>query len=199
MKMYVRTLILAGSALATSPLGLAAAESEGGGVFSVNPGLSVWTTVIFLMLLGVLWKFAWGPLLAAVEAREERIQSALDQSRTHQEEAEKLIAEHRAQLAEARRQAAEIVAESRSAAENLRRDLEAKAREEAQGIVEAARNEIERQKDQALAELRAESVDLALAAASRLLQERVDTDRDRQIVSSFLDDLTSGKAEGAQA
>lgn len=199
MKMYVRTLTVAGSALATSPLALAAAESEGGGVFSVNPGLSVWTTVIFLMLLGVLWKFAWGPLLAAVEAREERIQSALDQSRTHQEEAEKLIAEHRAQLAEARRQAAEIVAESRSAAENLRRDLEAKAREEAQGIVEAARNEIERQKDQALAELRAESVDLALAAAARLLEERVDSDRDRQIVSSFLDDLTADGNEGARA
>lgn len=199
MMRTTRILSAVGAAVAASPGALLAAEGGGGGVFAVNPGLSIWTTVIFLMLLGVLWKFAWGPLLGAVEAREQRIQSALDESRSHQQEAERMLAEHRAQLADARRQASEILAEARSAAEGLRRDLESKARDEAQGIVDAARGEIRREKDQALAELRRESVDLALAAAAQLLRERMDSDRDRQMVAGFLDDMTSGGTTGAEA
>jgi F-type H+-transporting ATPase subunit b len=198
--MFSRTLSITGTALLASPAMLMAAEGGSGGVFSVNPGLSIWTTVIFLLLLGALWKFAWAPLLGAVEAREERIQSALDTSRERHEEAEKLLAEHKAQLADARRQSGEILAEARTAADRLRKELEEKAREEAQGIVAAARREIEREKDQALAQLRGESVDLALSAAAKLLGERVDAARDRDLIVSFLDSVKPGDGkQGAEA
>jgi F-type H+-transporting ATPase subunit b len=192
-----RILFLAGTFLLATPGLVAAAESEGGfSVFSVNPGLSVWTTVVFLMLLGILWKFAWGPILGAVEAREDRIQSALDESRERQEEARKLLAEHKAQLNDARRQANEILAEARAAGDRLRKDLEEKARGEARGIIESARKEIERERDQALADIRKESVDLALAAAARLLGERVDAEKDREMVVGFLDDMKDGAETG---
>lgn len=196
-----RTLSLAGTFLLTTPALLAAAEAEGGfSVFSVNPGLSVWTTVVFLMLLGILWKYAWGPILGAVEARENRIQSALDESRAQREEARRLLEEHKAQLNDARRQANEILAQARSSGDRLRKELEEKARAEAQGIVAAARKEIERERDQALADIRRESVDLALAAAAKLLGERMDADTDRQMVVGFLDDVAgSSTAGGAQA
>jgi F-type H+-transporting ATPase subunit b len=198
--MFSRTLSITGTALLASPAMLMAAEGGSGGVFSVNPGLSIWTTVIFLLLLGALWKFAWAPLLGAVEAREERIQSALDTSRERHEEAEKLLAEHKAQLADVRRQSGEILAEARTAADRLRKELEEKAREEAQGIVAAARREIEREKDQALAQLREESVDLALSAAAKLLGERVDAARDRDLIVSFLDSVKPGDGkQGAEA
>ncbi len=198
--MFSRTLSITGTALLASPAMLMAAEGGSGGVFSVNPGLSIWTTVIFLLLLGALWKFAWAPLLGAVEAREERIQSALDTSRERHEEAEKLLAEHKAQLGDARRQSGEILAEARTAADRLRKELEEKAREEAQGIVAAARREIEREKDQALAQLREESVDLALSAAAKLLGERVDAARDRDLIVSFLDSVKPGNGkQGAEA
>lgn len=194
-----RTLFLAGTLLLTTPSFVAAAESAGGfDVFTVNPGLSVWTTLVFLMLLGILWKFAWAPILGAVEARENRIQSALDESRRRQEEAQELLAEHKAQLNDARRQANEILAEARTSGDRLRKELEEKARAEAQGIVQAARREIERERDQALADIRRESVDLALAAAAKLLHERVDTEKDREMVVGFLDDMT-GPAESGGA
>lgn len=197
----IRNLGAALALLAAHPAAAAAAESEGGGLFAVNPGLSIWATVVFLALLGILWRYAWGPILGAVEARENRIQNALDESAAHREEAAKLLAEHKAQLADARRQAGEILAEGRAAGERLRKELEEKARAEAQGIVEAARREIEREKDRALAELREESVDLALAAAGKLMKERLDDERHRELVVGFLDrmDASDGESGGARA
>lgn len=166
-------------------------------LFTVNLGTTVWTAVVFVALLGILWRFAWGPILAAVEAREGAIQSALDESAQRNEEAARLLDEHRAQLADARRQASEIIAEGKSAGERVRREMEEKARTDAQSIVDRARAEIERERDAALDVLRKESVDLALAAASRLLQERLDQAKDRQMVERFLDEVTDGR--GAQA
>ena len=191
-----RILPLSGLLLATAPDAVRAAGSSGG-VFDVNPGLSLWATVVFLALLAILSKYAWGPILGAVEAREDAIQSALDEARGRNERAEELLEEHKAQLADARRQANELIAEGKAAGERVRKELEEKARSEAQGIVERARAEIERERDQALDAIRKESVDLALAAASRLLRENLDEPKDRAIVERFLDDVAGG--QGAQA
>lgn len=180
-----------------APSALAAAEEGGGGLFSVNPGLFVWATVVFLMLLGILWRFAWGPLLEQVNAREERIQGALDESAASREEAAQMLAEHKAQLSDARRQASEITAEARSAGERVRKEIEEKARTEATQIVEAARREVQLEKERAIAELRKESVDLALAAASKLMNERLDAEKDRELVMGYLENL--GPSQGAEA
>lgn len=195
--MTFRSVAVAAVLNGVAPAALVAAESEGGGVFAINPGLSVWATVIFLALLGILWKFAWGPLLSAAEGREQRIQSALDESAAQRDEAQRLLEEHKRQLADARRQASEIIAEGKTAGDRVRREMEEKARADAQGIVEAARREIEREKDRALAELRKESVELALAAAAKLMQERLDEQRDRELVVGYLDEL--GEGRGAEA
>lgn len=162
-------------------------------LFSVNLGTTVWVTLVFGALLLILWRFAWGPILAAVDAREKAIQSALDEAATRQSEAQKLLDEHRQQLAEARRQASELLAEGKAAGEKVRKEIEEKARAEAQGIVDRARGEIERERDAALDMLRKESVDLALAAASRLIQENMDQAKDRQFVERFLDDVSRAR------
>jgi len=179
-------------ALAAAPAPLLAAGGEGGGLFDVNPGLSIWATVVFFALLGILWKFAWGPLLDAVNQREERIQGALDESADARAEAQKLLAEHKAQLADARRQANELVAEGKAAGQRLRAEIEEKARSEAQSILESARAEISRERDEAIAELRRESVDIALAAAGRLLKEKLDAPQDRELVVSYIDRVGKG-------
>ena len=187
------TGLFAGVAIVATPSALFAAEG-GPGLFYVNYGLSVWATLVFVALLGILWKFAWGPLLSQVEARENRIQGALDESKSAREEAAKLLEEHRAQLADARRQANELIAEGKAAGERLRKELEEKARTEAQGIVDAARREIERERDAAIAELRRESVELALAAAAKLMHERMDDAKDRELVVSYLENVTGAQA-----
>ncbi len=161
-------------------------------LFTVNLGTTVWTTFIFLSLLGVLWKFAWGPILGAVEAREQGIQSTLDEAASRNEEAKSLLAEHKEQLADARRQANELIAEGKTVGDRVRKEIEEKARSEAQSIIERARSEIERERDAAIAELRKESVDLALAAATRLMQENLNQDKDRALVERYLAEMGSG-------
>jgi F-type H+-transporting ATPase subunit b len=163
----------------------------------MNTGLSVWTLIVFAGLVLILGKFAWGPILKAVDEREKGIQSALDQAAQRNEEAAKLLEEHKAQLADARRQASEIIAEGRTAGDHVRKEIEEKARSEAQGIIERARAEIERERDAALDMLRKESVELALAAASKLMQENLDQAKDRALVERYLGGLSSGG--GAQA
>jgi len=167
-------------------------QEGGGGMFDLNLGLSVWTTLVFLILLGILWKFAWGPILEMVQAREDGIQGTLDQAANEREEAAKLLAEHRQQMADARRQAQQMIAEGKEAGERVRRDIEEKARAEGDAMIERARESIEREKDAALGELRKESVDLALAAAGKLVQESLDEKKDRELVMGFIDELSSG-------
>lgn len=172
----------------------AAAGGGDGGLYDINTGLSFWTLVVFGILLFLLSKFAWGPILGAVQAREEGIQSAIDSANSANEEAAKLLAEHKEQLADARRQASDLIAEGKAAGESVRREIEEKARAEAQSIVDRARAEIERERDAALDALRKESVELALAAASRLMQENIDQPKDRQLVERYLSEMGSGSA-----
>lgn len=187
----------AGVALALLTFALPEAVWAQGGegttpLFTVNLGTTVWTTIVFLALLGILWKFAWGPILDAADQREKGIQAALDEAAQRNQEAAKLLEEHRLQLADARRQANELIAEGKAAGERVRREIEEKARSEGQAIVERARAEIGRERDAALDALRKESVELALAAASRLLHENLDQAKDRQLVERFLDDVSKG-------
>lgn len=158
-------------------------------LFAPDLGLAIWTLLTFLTLLFVLGKYAWGPLLGALDARAKRIQGDIDEAKRRREEAEALVAECREQLADGRRRAQALVAEAREAAEELRRELEAGAREESRAILAAARREIERERDAAVEAVRREAVEVAIAAASRLLEERLDGDRDRKLVMDYIDDL----------
>jgi len=175
---------------ATVPSSLWAQGGEGGGgLYDINTGLSFWTLIVFGILVFILGKYAWGPILQTVEAREKGIQAALDEAAARQDEAAKLLVQHKEQLADARRQASELIAEGKAAGEGVRKDIEEKARTEANDIIERARLEIGRERDAALETLRKESVDLALAAASHLMQENLDQAKDRQLVERYLSEM----------
>jgi F-type H+-transporting ATPase subunit b len=180
------------SALSVAPASLAAQDS----LFSMDPGLSIWTIVVFLIVLAVLSKYAWGPIMAGLEARESGIQGSLDAAAKMRAEAQALLDEHRKQVAEARRESQDIVAAGRAAGDRVRQEIEAKARDESERMIERARKEIERERDQAIESLRRESVELALSAASRLLHQKLDTEADRKLVEGYLGGL-DGKVEEA--
>lgn len=192
---FTGVLPAAAAGLVLFPRRLAAAEGEPG-LFSLNLGLYIWTIVVFLVVLAVLRRFAWGPILGAVESREKSIQSAIDEAARLREEAMELLEEHRRQLADSRRQSQQILAEAREAGEQLRRQIEEKARSEGEAMISRARDEIEREKKAALDELRRESVELALAAAGRLVQQKLDAQADRAIIEAFLDEVSSSAAGG---
>ena len=113
---------------------LAVMLQESGGetfpLFSLNTGVMIWTIIIFLGLVLVLGKWAWKPILGALEARERRIQEILDAAARDREEAEKALEEHRRQLAEGRQQAQQILAEGRQAAERVKQDMLEAARKQ---------------------------------------------------------------------
>lgn len=180
----------AGALIWASPLAAAQEHGEGGGgLLAINPGLMIWTWFIFLLLVAILAKWAWGPILGALEARERRIQEALDRAAHDREEAGKLLEEHRQLMDEARGQANAILAGGRKAAERLRGELLEEARKQKDQIVARAKGEIERERDQALDSLRREAVDLSISAAGRVLQRNLDSKEDRRVVEEYLERL----------
>jgi F-type H+-transporting ATPase subunit b len=191
MRTAGRILAVALAALASVPPAAWAQGGEGGGgVYDINTGLSFWTLIVFVALVFLLGKLAWKPMLDMVAEREKGIQAQLDDAAKRNAEAAKLLEEHRAQIADARRQAAELIAEGRLAGENIRSSIEEKARTEGKEIVRA-RQEIARERDAAIDALRKESVDLALAAAAKLMQQNGDQAKDRQMVERYLVDLAN--------
>jgi len=180
------SLIFAGPLLAQEHEG-----GGGGGLFAINPGLIVWTWIIFLILLLVLRKWAWGPILGALEAREKRIQDALDDASRERVEASKLLNEQRKLLDESRDQAQQIIVDGRKAGERLKGDIVDEARKQAGLIVDNAREDIGRERDNALETLRRETVDLSISAAGRVLNKEVDSDENRRLVEDYLEGLAA--------
>ena len=178
------------------PAALLAQEEPG--LFDINTGLSVWTLIVFLLLLLLLSRFAWGPILNALETREQNIQGSIDDAARLRKEASDALDEHRLQLREARHEAQLIIAEAKEAAGRLGSELEAKARQESAAIVQRARREIEVERDAVLEAIRKETVGLALAAASRLVRQRLDAREDRELVNDYLSSLAD-TAEGRDA
>jgi F-type H+-transporting ATPase subunit b len=166
-------------------------------LFGINAGVSFWALIIFGLLFLVLAKFAFPPILGYAEAREQRIQDTLDEARRQREEAEKLLDQQRQELAQARQQSQSLIAEGKQAAERVREELLAKARADQEQLIARARQDIERERDRALESVRREAVDVALAAAGRLLGERVDADRDRKLVSDYLTSVGGAGSRGA--
>lgn len=165
----------------------------GAGFTDVNPGLTFWTIVTFLVVFVVLrWK-AWGPILQMVQEREKAIQDAIDAAKRERQEAEKILAEQKQAIAEARREAAELVKRNQAEVERAREELLASTRKDAEEILVQARRQIEDEKTKALAEVRNYAVDLALQAAQKLVESSLDEGRQRALVLDFIDQIDREK------
>ena len=151
-----------------------------------DPGLYIWTIVTFLVLVAALAKFAWRPLLEALERRQESIRKSLDDALKAKQELERLHVESQRILAEARADADKILSNTRSDANRFREELKQKAQAEAAGIVKNAGKQIELETARALQQIRTEAVDLSVAIASKLLERNVSKeDNERLIEETF--------------
>ena len=170
---------------------LAAAEAAEGpsSPFEVNLGLFVWTWLVFIVLFLVLRKYAWPAILAATEERERKIQHQLAEAeRVHAEAVASLEAGKRF-AAESKHSAQTMLADARSLAEKERAALLERAKHEQDDLLARARREIAAEKDKALAEIRREAVDLSLAAAAKLVGQRLDSEADKRLVREYLDSV----------
>lgn len=169
------------------------AAPAGGATNFLEPrvGLMFWTVVIFLILMAVLSRFAFKPLYAAVEAREKALEDAIEGARRDRAEAERFLAQQREQLEAARVEAQKIIAESRSTGEKLRSDMLEQTKVQQHDMIEQARRTIQGERDAAIAQLQRETVDLAIAGASRVIEQNLDSDSNRRIVESYLASISS--------
>jgi len=162
-------------------------------LLSAEPGLIVWTIVTFLLLLGILWKFAWNPILGALDARELAIQKTIDDAERLQAEAAAVLAEHQKRLAEARAEGNRIFDEARQAGEHMKHDVLEKARAEAEKVLERAHRQMELEIEQAIQTIRAQAADLALRAAEKII-ERALTDADhRRFADEAIEELVGSR------
>ena len=187
MRTLFRSLAL--SALIAAPA-LAQEEAPKTNLLAPNLGLMAWTLIIFVILAFVLSRFAFGPITAAVRARELALEEAIASAKRDREEAARLLSEQRAALDATRGEAQKLIADARTAAERVRAELIEQAHTEQANMLDRARREIETEKASAIAQLRREAVDLAIAGAGRVIDRNLDQAANRQLVESFLASVT---------
>jgi len=180
--------------LASTALPVAAGEGEhaaAGASALITPeiGLMFWTLVTFIILLVLLGKFAWKPIMDAMNARESGIKGDLDRARGDRAEAERLLGEHRAMIEQARRERAEAVEAGRRDAERLKAEILDEARKQREQIVQQAQTQIEAGLRQARGELKGEAADLAIRVAGKLIGSNLDDATQRRLVEQYLADL----------
>lgn len=151
-----------------------------------DPGLFIWTILTFLVLVALLARFAWRPLMEALDRRQAGIARSLEDARRAQQELERLQRESAQMMANARAEAEAIVSRSRSDAEALREELKQKARAEAAAIVKNAERQIQLETARAVQQIRQEAVDLSVAIASKILRRQVSKEDNEGLIEETL-------------
>jgi F-type H+-transporting ATPase subunit b len=159
-------------------------------MLEINPGLIVWTIITFVIVVLVLKGAAWKPLVKALNDREEKIRSSLEQAAQAHQDAQRVLEENRKALAAAEEQSARIIREGRDMGERLKNELLEKAQSASRQMVEQAKEEIQREKDAALVQLREEVTDLAIAAAGKIIEANLDSSQQRKLVDAAIRDMS---------
>jgi F-type H+-transporting ATPase subunit b len=172
--------------LATSPL------------IQVVPGLMIWTLVSFGITFLVLRHYAFGPIQAVIDERRERIRQSIEEADRAREESRKLVAEHRALLAEARADAEGILAEARKSAEAQRERAKEETEEDRQRRLEETRKQIEAETRRALEQIRGEVASLSIVAAQKITKKTLTADDQKRLISEAISELDFSALEGAE-
>lgn len=155
----------------------------------LDPGLFIWTIAVFLTLLFLLKRFAWGPLLAALEQRRAGIRKSLDDADRAKKELEQVQQESETIVRRARAEAETIVSTARADGAKLRDELRRQAQEEAQSILRNAERQIEQERDRALAQIRREAVDVSLMIASKLIRRNLTKEDNDALIDDALEQV----------
>jgi F-type H+-transporting ATPase subunit b len=156
-----------------------------------DPGLYIWTIVTFLVLVALLARFAWRPLLDALERRQEGIRKSLDDARQARQELERVKADAAKLLSEARAEANDIVSRTRSDAARFADEMKAKARADAEALVKQADRQITMQTNRAMELIRREAVELSIAIASKILRRDISREDNERLIQETLQEMQS--------
>ena len=184
-------LSVVGSSLAFPALAFAAEEKTGLAVILPDMNEFIPMLIAFVVIAIILAKFGWPMFEGMLEKREKTIAEALQKSEEARIESERVLAEYQQQLADAKTQAAKIVADAKETAEAVRADITKQAQEESAAMIEKARVAIEAEKQTAMNELRNSVADLSVDVASRLVANDLNDDEHRAIIERYLNEAGS--------
>jgi F-type H+-transporting ATPase subunit b len=153
----------------------------------LDPGLFIWTIATFLVLLTLLTKFAWKPLLQALDGRQEAIRKALDDAQQARQEMERLKQEAAQIIRQGRVEAESIISRSRSDAERLRGEMRQKAKADSDAIVKNAERQIQLETARALQQIRHEAIDLSVMIASKIIQRNISKEDNEKLIDEALE------------
>ena len=187
--MALSALVLAWAAPLYANEGAEGGAKGASALITPEIGLMFWTLVTFLILLALLGKFAWGPIVKAMNAREDGIRNDLNNAKKEREDAERLLQDHRELLNLARKERAEAVEAGRRDAERLKAEILDEARKQRELLMKQAEEQIEAGLRQARASLKGEAADLAIRAAGKLMGRNLDDATQRRLVDDYLTGL----------
>lgn len=158
-------------------------------LLSVNPGLIFWTLVTFVVLLMLLKKFVWGPIIDAVERREDSFKEMFEGAENAKNEAQQLLKRYEDQLAGARNDMNQLIEEGKVRAGKAGDEIIGKASSEAKQLVEEAKAEITRERQKAIEELKAQVVKISLAAAERVIERNLAEQDHRNLIQQTISEI----------
>ncbi len=160
-------------------------------LLSVNPGLIIWQLIIFVILLFILKKIAWKPLLSSLHSREQSIKDTIDQAERLQKDAHELIEQNKKNMAEANAHSMKIINDAKDMAVKVKDEIMVKAQEDSRKLIEQAKSEIKQEKESAMSDLRNEVSDLAIKSAEKILKDNLDETKQKKIVNDFISQIPS--------
>jgi F-type H+-transporting ATPase subunit b len=187
---------------ALGPVAAAAQAAEGHGDVSLNPvspeaiqaDLAIWTAVVFLAVLAILWVFAWGPITRFLQRREEGIADQIRQAEESNQQAKQVLAEYEQKLAESQGEVRQILEQARRDAEEAGRQIVEKARADAEATAQRARQEIESATSSALEEIAQQGASMAVELAGKIVRAKLDPRDHSQLIEQAMAKFPKGKA-----
>ena len=166
-------------------------------LITVVPGLMVWTLVTFVLTFYVLRRFVFGRIQEAIDVRRERILQAVEQADHAREEARRLLEQHKALIAQAKGEAAEILADARKVADAQIERVKEESEADRQRRLEETRRQIESETKRSLDQIRSEIADLTLEATARVTGKVLDTEDQRRLIDEAIGELDFSALEAA--
>ena len=162
-------------------------------IFEIDPGLFVWSVITFLILVGLLYKFAFNPLMRMQKARQAEIHQSIVDAESLRDEAQQLLADYKQQLAQARQEADAIVERARKAGETSKAELQEEARVQAEATLAKARQQIERDTNQALQRIREEAADLTITATAKVARSSLSEEDQLRLIKEAINEIDLSK------
>lgn len=165
-------------------------------IFEISPGLFIWSALTFILLVILLYKFAFGPLMQMQQKRQAEIREAIATSERLREEARALLDDYKQQLSNARVEAEEIIERARRVGESAKVELVQEAKDQSERILEKAHEQIERDTNQALAQIRGKVADLTLLATEKVTRRSLSREDDLRLIREALAEIDLSKVNG---